>query len=154
MRRTGLGLAGVGAGGGRAEAGLAKRMRRLKGVFASARSHPEERLAARAFDHAEMLRETQRARVAKNRSMATRFIDSHPKLSWVAPETGTIGFVRLEGGDVDGLVERLLANGSLVTPGRFFGVADHFRIGFGMEEGNLEDGLNPLGSALKTLNNN
>jgi hypothetical protein len=56
--------------------------------------------------------------------------------------------VRLEGGDVDGLVERLLAKESLVTPGRFFGVEDHFRIGFGMEQAHLEEGLKRLESAL------
>ena len=86
--------------------------------------------------------------MARNRSIATKFIDSQPKLSWLPPDAGTVGFVRLEGGDVDGLVERLLARDSLVTPGRFFGVDDHFRIGFGMEKANLEEGLKRLDSAL------
>jgi len=143
-----FGLAALRAGWILAEAGLAKRMQRLNGLFASSMSHPAERLAARALDHAEMLLEKQRARVARNRSIATKFIDSHPKLSWLPPEAGTVGFVRLEGGDVDGLVERLLARDSLVTPGRFFGVDDHFRIGFGMEKAHLEEGLRRLDSAL------
>jgi aspartate/methionine/tyrosine aminotransferase len=143
-----FGLAALRAGWILAEAGLAKRMRRLNGLFASSMSHPAERLAARAFDHAEMLLKTQRARVDRNRSIATKFIDSHPRLSWLPPEAGTVGFVRLEGGDVHGLVERLLARDSLVTPGRFFGVDDHFRIGFGMEKARLEEGLKRLDSAL------
>jgi hypothetical protein len=49
---------------------------------------------------------------------------------------------------VDWLNERLEANESLVAPGRFFGVDDHFRIGFGMEQTHLEEGLSRLSSAL------
>jgi len=143
-----FGLAALRAGWILAEPALARRMRRLNGLFASSMSHPAERLAARAFEHAKTLLDKQRKRVARNRSLATRFVESQPKLSWVRPETGTVGFVRLEGGDVDGLVERLLAKDSLVTPGRFFGVDDHFRIGFGMEEDHLEEGLKRLGSSL------
>jgi aspartate/methionine/tyrosine aminotransferase len=123
-------------------------MRRLNGLFASSMSHPAERLAARAFDHADEMLAKQRERVARNRAIATKWIASQPKLSWIPPEAGTVGFVHLEGGHVAGLVERLLANDSLVTPGRFFGADDHFRIGFGMEQAHLEEGLRRLGSAL------
>lgn len=144
-----FGLAALRAGWILAEAGLATRMRRLNGLFASSMSHPAERLAARALDNAETLLEKQRTRVDQNRSVAAKFIASQPRLSWMPPDAGTVGFVRLEGGDVDGLVERLLANDSLVTPGRFFGVNDHFRIGFGMEADHLNEGLKRLASALK-----
>jgi aspartate/methionine/tyrosine aminotransferase len=143
-----FGLAALRAGWILADAGLATRMRRLNGLFASSMSHPAERLASHAFDHAAMLLQRQRARVDRNRSIATQFIESQPKLSWIPPTAGTVGFARLEGGDVDGLVERLLAKDSLVAPGRFFGVSDHFRIGFGMEEAQLVEGLNRLRSAL------
>ena len=143
-----FGLAALRAGWILAEAGLATRMRRLNGLFASSMSHPAERLAARTFEHAKTLLEKQRKRVARNRSIAMKFIESQPKLSWLPPEAGTVGFVRLEGGNVDELVERLLAKDSLVTPGRFFGVNDHFRIGFGMEVDHLNEGLTRLSSAL------
>ena len=143
-----FGLAALRAGWILADAPLATRMRRLNGLFASSMSHPAERLAAHAFDHAEMLLDRQRKRVDKNRSIVAKFIASQPKLSWIAPDSGTVGFVRLEGGDVDGLAERLLAKQSLVTPGRFFGVDDHFRIGFGMEQAHLEEGLRRLESVL------
>jgi len=45
---------------------LAKRIRRLNGLFASSMSHPAERLAARTFEHAKTLLERQRKRVARN----------------------------------------------------------------------------------------
>ena len=143
-----FGLAALRAGWILAEAGLATRMRRLNGLFASSMSHPAERLAARAFDKAPMLLERQRARVDRNRSIATKFIDSQPRLSWKAPETGTVGFVRLDGGGVDALNEKLAPLESLVVPGRFFGVDDHFRMGFGMDESQLTEGLKRLGMAL------
>jgi aspartate/methionine/tyrosine aminotransferase len=144
-----FGLAALRAGWILADAPLAKRMQRLNGLFASSMSHPAERLAARAFDHAEMLLERQRKRVDGNRSIVTRFIASEPRLSWIAPAAGTVGFVRLADGDVDALNERLMAHDSLVAPGRFFGVDDHFRIGFGMEQRHLEEGLKRLSSALE-----
>jgi aspartate/methionine/tyrosine aminotransferase len=143
-----FGLAALRAGWILAEATLAKRMRRLNGLFASSMSHPAERLAARAFDHAEMLLDRQRKRVDRNRSIVIKFIASQPRLSWIAPKAGTVGFVRLDDANVDGLAERLLAHDSLVVPGRFFGVDDHFRIGFGMEQAHLEEGLKRLGTAL------
>ena len=91
---------------------------------------------------------SQRARVDRNLATMADFIASQPSLSWAPPETGTVGFVRLDGGDVDALVERLLARESLVTPGRFFGVPDHFRVGFGMDRPQLEEGLRILASVL------
>ena len=143
-----FGLAALRAGWILAEAELATRIRRLNGLFASSMSHPAERLAARTFEHAKMLLERQRKRVARNRSVVTKFIESQSALSWVPPDAGTVGFVRLEGGNIDDLVERLRARESLVTPGRFFGAADHFRIGFGMEAEHLDEGLKRLGAVL------
>ncbi|HEY8830964.1 MAG TPA: pyridoxal phosphate-dependent aminotransferase [Gemmatimonadaceae bacterium] len=146
-----FGLAALRAGWILADAELATRMRRLNGLFASSMSHPAERLAARTFEHAKTLLDKQQKRVARNRSVVTKFIESQPRLSWVAPDAGTVGYVRLDGGNVDELVERLLAKDSLVTPGRFFGALDHFRIGFGMEADHLDEGLKRLGSALAAV---
>jgi len=145
-----FGLGALRAGWILAEPALADRMKRLNGLFTSQMSHPAERLAARALDHAPLLLESQRKRVARNRKLATEFVEAHPKLSWVRPETGTVGFVRLADGNVDRLVEKLLAEyDTLVAPGRFFGVDDYFRIGFGMDAAVLKEGLRRLGSALE-----
>ncbi|MGH7651152.1 MAG: pyridoxal phosphate-dependent aminotransferase [Gemmatimonadaceae bacterium] len=146
-----FGLAALRAGWILAEPDLATRLRRLNGLFASSMSHPAERLAARAFDNGEELLEKQRTRVDKNRSIVSDFVESQKRLSWVPPETGTVGFVRLESAGVDALVERLLQKESLVTPGRFFGLDDHFRIGFGMERSQLEGGLKRLDASLKEI---
>jgi aspartate/methionine/tyrosine aminotransferase len=146
-----FGLAALRAGWILAEPALAARMRKLNGLFSGSMSHPAERLAVRAFDKADALLEQQRARVDRNRLLVRAFVDAQPRLSWVAPETGTVGFIRLDGANVDALVATLQTKESLVTPGRFFGVPDHFRIGFGMDRAQLEGGLARLESALKEM---
>jgi aspartate/methionine/tyrosine aminotransferase len=142
------GLAALRAGWILAEPDLADRMRRLNGLFTNSMAHPTERLALRALDNAERMLEPGRARVARNRAAVAQLVEAHPELSWVQPEAGTVGFVRLKGDDVDALVERLLARDTLVVPGRFFRAADHFRIGFGMDASQLREGLRRLSSAL------
>lgn len=143
-----FGLAALRAGWILAEPALATRMRRLNGLFTASMSHPAERLAARAMEHAGVLLESQRKRVDSNRKLVTDFVEGQPKLSWVRPEAGTVGWVRLSDGSVEALVDRLLEDDALVAPGHFFGVKDHFRIGFGMDAAVLEEGLRRLGSAL------
>jgi len=143
------GLGPLRAGWILAEAKLADRMKRLNGLFTSSMSHPTERLAARVLDNAERLLQSGRERVAHNHKTVTAFIERNPKLSWAQPEAGTVGFVRLTTGDVDRLVERLLADyDTLVVPGHFFGAPDHFRIGFGMDGAMLEEGLRRVGACL------
>ena len=141
-----FGLAALRAGWILAEPELATRMKRLNGLFTASMSHPAERLGARALDNAETLLTSQRKRVAVNRREVTKFVEEQPGLSWVEPEEGTVGFVRLDGGDVDRLVEWLLTEyDTLVVPGHFFGADDHFRIGFGMSAEVLGEGLRRLG---------
>jgi aspartate/methionine/tyrosine aminotransferase len=143
------GLAALRAGWILAEPELAERMRKLNGLFANSMAHPTERLAARALDHADALLAAGRERVGRNAKLAADFVESQPMLSWVAPANGTVGFVRLAGEDVDGFVDRLERDyDTLVVPGRFFGAGDHFRLGFGMDEAILQEGLRRLGAAL------
>jgi aspartate/methionine/tyrosine aminotransferase len=60
--------------------------------------------------------------------------------------------VRLARGNVDDFVDGLLREyDTLVVPGRFFGARDHFRLGFGMDEAVLKEGLSRLESALAAL---
>jgi aspartate/methionine/tyrosine aminotransferase len=142
------GLAALRAGWILAEPELAAEIRKLNALFTNSMAHPTERLAARALDRADSLLAAERERVGRNARLAMDFVESQPRLSWVPPAAGTVGFVRLDG-NVDDFVERLEADyDTLVVPGRFFGAADHFRLGFGMEQSILEEGLLRLDSAL------
>ena len=132
-----------------AEPELAARMRRLTGLFTNFIAHPTERLAARALDKTATLLDRTRERVDHNRSIVSDFIAAQPRLSWAKPQGGPIGFVRLKDGSVNELVDRLESEyETLVVPGRFFGMSDHFRIGFGMDTPQLEGGLSRLSEAL------
>jgi len=127
----------------------AERIRALQSLFSGHIAHPSERLGARALDRAERLLAPARERLAANRARVEAFIAAQPRLSWAPPAGGTVGFVRLAGGEVDALVERLERDfDTTVAPGRFFGAPDHFRIGMGMSPEVLEEGLARLGRAL------
>ena len=65
---------------------------------------------------------------------------------------GITAFPRLRRGDVDAFDTRLRADfDAAIVPGRFFGLADHFRIGVGAPTEILAEGLARLGAALDEL---
>jgi hypothetical protein len=142
-------MAALRAGWILAEPGIAQRLRKLNGLFTNSMAHPTERLAARALDHADSLLASGRTRVNAHAKLVADFIAANPRLSWTPPAAGTVGFVKLDTGRVDELVDDLLAEeDTVVVPGRFFGSPDHFRIGWGMASAVLEEGLRRMGKIL------
>ncbi|MFO7768936.1 MAG: pyridoxal phosphate-dependent aminotransferase [bacterium] len=147
-----FGLGGLRAGWVIASEETAERVRRLNDLFTVLVAHTTERLALRALERAETLLAPRRALLSRNRERVDTFIRRRGELEWSPPDTGTVGWVRLEGAEVDRLCAVLEGeHESAVAPGRFFGVHDHFRIGFGMEGADLEEALRRLGSALDSL---
>lgn len=145
------GLDGLRAGWIVASPGLARRFRELNDLFGIIMPHPSERLALRALRRIDVLREDVAALLHRNLPHVQRFIDARGELSWLPPDVGPVGFVRLRG-DTDELVRVLERDyDSTAPPGRFFGAPDHFRIGFGMLTEQLEPGLDRLGAALDRL---
>lgn len=131
---------------------LAERMRRLHDLFAGGAAHPSERLAAVALRNADTLLASTNERLRRHVERVDDFITAHPRLEWRKPPAGTVGFVHLLDGSVDELVDRLrLDHDALVTPGRFFGRADHFRIGWGVATEVVEGGLERLAAALASV---
>ncbi|HET9982738.1 MAG TPA: aminotransferase class I/II-fold pyridoxal phosphate-dependent enzyme [Longimicrobiales bacterium] len=143
------GLDGVRVGWILAAPELAERIRRVQNLFFTTLAMPSERLATRALARATALLAPLEALTAHNRDVVDAFVAAEPRLSWLRPPAGTVGFVRLDGGDVDALVERLETRyDTTVAPGRFFGDPAAFRIGFGMDTAVLEEGLRRLAAAL------
>jgi len=143
------GMAALRAGWILAEPAIAQKLRRLNGLFTNSMAHPTERLAARALDHADSLLAAGRTRVDAHAKLVADFIADNPRLSWIPPVAGTVGFVRLDTGRVDELVEELMAEyDTVVVPGRFFGEPEYFRIGWGMASPVLDEGLKRLGEML------
>jgi aspartate/methionine/tyrosine aminotransferase len=133
-----------------ADVDFADRVRRLIGLFHNTMPFVIERLMARALGRAKTLVADVAPLVDRNRAAAGAWIASHPQLSWVAPQAGTVGFVRVAGVDVDALVERLrLRDETAVVPGRFFDDAQAFRVGLGGTADDVDEGLRRIGAALQ-----
>lgn len=144
------GLDGLRAGWVVAEPALAERIRRLNDLFSITTAFPTERLMYRALRRAEALLAPVQALLARNRALVDAFMAAQPRLSWVPPAAGMIGWIRLAGGTVEALIARLEAEHSTtVAPGHFFGVPDHFRLGWGMDTAVLAEGLSRLARALE-----
>jgi aspartate/methionine/tyrosine aminotransferase len=132
-----------------AEASKADKIRKLQDLFMTSMALPSERLGTIALDKADEMLEQNLELLSENFILVKQFVNEHTKLSWQAPKYGSVGFVKYEPGYVDDLVEHALANyNTLVAPGRFFGMAEYFRIGWGMPTEILEEGLNRLSKSM------
>jgi aspartate/methionine/tyrosine aminotransferase len=94
-----------------------------------------------------------RARAIAKRGMQTmaEWVDSRDDVTWVPPYAGIICFPRLEGvEDTVGLAKRALAeHGVMTSPGEYFGLPGHLRIGVGHPDiEHVREGLNLLGETL------
>ncbi len=104
-----------------------------------------------ALERLEALYERARRRYEENFPVLARWVESRPALRWTPPDGGFVGFVRLPSGiDDDALVERLIREqDTWVTPGRFFRAKGGVRIGFGMPQPELVEGLRRVETVLK-----
>ena len=128
---------------------ISEKLRRLNDLFSITTPFPTERMAARALDYADDILLILKKRLTENRLLVEDFLSRHTELTWTPPDAGPVGFVRLKEGSVDELVAQLLEKNAAVAPGRFFGVADHFRLGFGMSKEILVEGLRRLNEVLQ-----
>jgi aspartate/methionine/tyrosine aminotransferase len=146
------GLSGLRCGWILAEPALAERMWRLNELFAVAQAHQAELLSCIALARLGELEAETAPLLARNRAIANAFFAGRGEIE-MAPMTGGItAFPRLLRGDVDALDARLRADyDAAIVPGRFFGLADHFRIGIGSPTPIVEAGLERLGAALDSI---
>jgi aspartate/methionine/tyrosine aminotransferase len=81
------------------------------------------------------------------------WIAGRSDVSWVPPEAGVVGLVRLERvTDTPAFCARLLAErDTLLVPGDFFEAPGHVRLGFGIDQEILAEGLARVGAALDAL---
>jgi aspartate/methionine/tyrosine aminotransferase len=146
------GLSGLRCGWILAEPALAEKMWRLNELFAVAQAHQAERLSCIALARLDEIAADNAILLDRNRAIANAFFESRGEIE-VAPMTGGItAFPRLLRGDADALDAKLRAEcDAAIVPGRFFGLADHFRIGVGSPTPIVEGGLDRLGAALDRL---
>jgi aspartate/methionine/tyrosine aminotransferase len=146
------GLSGLRCGWILAAPELTERFWRLNELFSVAQSHATERLSLLALARLDEVAAGTPALLARNRALANAFFAGRAELE-VAPMTHNVTcFPRLKRGDVDALEARLRAAwDTSIVPGRFFGLANHFRLGVGGSTETVAEGLKRLGLALDEL---
>jgi aspartate/methionine/tyrosine aminotransferase len=88
-----------------------------------------------------------------NYPIVKEWMEGRSDLEWVEPRYGVIAFPKILGGFDSMKLAMLLLDKfrTMISPGRFFGPEDHFRIGFGGDEVMVKGGLETLGLALDEL---
>jgi aspartate/methionine/tyrosine aminotransferase len=144
------GLDGLRCGWAIANADVAKAMWRLQDFFGVNGTIPAERTSVVALEHIDRFVERTRAIIGRNRPLIEAFMGQHrEQLDWVVPDAGPVCFPRLRAGSAEGLCERLRAQFDVgVIPGHFFGMPEHFRLGFGGPTEELRAGLERLSECL------
>jgi hypothetical protein len=126
------GLSGLRCGWILAAPALTERMWRLNELFAVAQAHQAERLSCIALARLDEIAAENRPLLDRNRAVANAFFAGRGEIEIAPMKGGITAFPRLLHGDVDALDARLRADHDCaIVPGRFFGLADHFRIGVG-----------------------
>ena len=146
------GLSGLRCGWILASPALAEKMWRLNELFGVAQAHPAERLSCLALARLDEIGAELPALLARNRALANDFLAGRSDLEAAPLVHGITALPRLLRGDPDALDARLRTHyDTAIVPGRFFGLADHFRIGVGGPTETVEAGLERLGAALDEL---
>ncbi|MFT4884872.1 MAG: aspartate/methionine/tyrosine aminotransferase [Natronomonas sp.] len=110
-----------------------------------------QHVARQAWDRRDEILAENREHAAANRELVVEFLDEHD-LSWSAPDCGTNAFVEVPEGFAGGesfcrgLVE---AESVVLAPGETFDRPDWFRIGFGLPQEELVEGLARVDSFLQ-----
>ncbi len=143
------GLSGLRCGWVLARPEVVQAMFRLRDLFESIPPHVSERLSVVAFRHLGKIRERSKRLMDENRGVLRSTLLSRDDIACFDPGFGTVVFPRWTGGKVDDLADTLLEKQETsITPGRFFGLPDRFRIGLGGETAMFREGMKRLCGAL------
>ena len=124
----------------------------MNDLFGVHQPHPSDRLSVFAFDHMDRVAGRARRLLETNRPLVLDFLRSRPDLECFVPEHGTTLFPRLKHGSVGALASLLLEKyETMIVPGCYFEMPQHFRIGIGTTTEALREGLQRLGAALDEL---
>ena len=146
------GLGGLRCGWILAQPDLATRMWHIKDLIDPSAPHPAEQLSVIAFRQLPQLAARAKTLIERNRALLLPFLHSSSQIDLTLPDYGTCVFPRLKSGDGDRLFDLLYDRyDTAVVPGRFFEMADHFRLGIGVENNIFAEGLERLRSALGKL---
>jgi len=145
------GLNGLRCGWILAEPELIRKIWHLNDLFGVIPAHPAELLSVVALRNISKIAARANNLLTTNRKILNQFFDQHSdELDVIRPEFGTISFPRLKNGNGDAFCKNLFEKfETLVVPGRFFDMPNHFRLGIGSATENFKAGLERLSEALK-----
>ena len=144
------GLNGLRCGWVLAEPELIQKIWHLNDLFGVIPAHPAEILSVIALRNIGKIAARANNLLTTNRKILNHFFDQHTdKIDVIRPEFGTISFPRLKNGNGDEFCKFLLEKfETLVVPGRFFEMPNHFRLGIGSSTENFRSGIGRLSEAL------
>jgi len=146
------GLSGIRCGWVLGKPDLIKKMWHLGDLFYVNHVYSAQQLGTIAFANLETISGWARNILDHNHNIFNRFNQIKTYLEIVYPGFGTVIYPRLKNGKVEELYRLLLDKfDTVITPGRFFEMPDHFRIGLGCPADQFEIGLQNLGKALDIL---
>jgi aspartate/methionine/tyrosine aminotransferase len=128
--------------------------RNLKWLVAPTFGLPNTAMARQLIPLMPQLRDRARAIARRGMDVVGEWIDSREDVTWVPPYAGIICFPRFEGvGDSVSLARRALEeHGVMTSPGEFFGLPGHLRIGVGHPDlEHVREGLRLLGETLDSM---
>ena len=146
------GLSGLRCGWVLAAPELAHRMYRINDLFGVYGASMADMVSVIALDHLARVTERAKTVLAANRPMMDAFLDSRDDVLCVRPEFGTIAFPKLlhrNVQDLDQLLREKYQTG--ITPGHYFDMPQHFRIGIGGDPEMTRVAFDRLGQALDEL---
>lgn len=130
---------------------ILRRIRRIKDYTTVGGSSPGQILATWALQRHRRFAQRARAILDRNRTIVRERFDAIPSVEGRVPSAGTVLFPHCSR-SVDRLASRLVRKyRTVIAPGRFFGVKDHFRLGLGGDSAELAQGLANLERALKDV---
>ena len=146
------GLSGLRCGWILARPAMAKKLWHLNDLFGVIPAHSAERLSCIALEHLDEIGAHARSLLETNKELLNSFYATRDDLDWWPHRFGTVSFPRLKRGDVDALCRLLVEKyETSITPGRFFEMPQHFRIGIGCDTEMLREGLDRLNEALNEM---
>jgi aspartate/methionine/tyrosine aminotransferase len=112
-----------------------------------------EKIAFEVLKQKEKLILETKALLINNLAQVEKWISSCPDLEWISPKAGVVGFPRLVSlNSTERLCKILVEKYKTFTvPGYCFEMPEYFRIGFGISQHELSEGLLRLGMALEDV---
>ncbi|MFB3814590.1 MAG: aminotransferase class I/II-fold pyridoxal phosphate-dependent enzyme [Terriglobales bacterium] len=146
------GLSGLRCGWILGDPELVSRIWWINDLFGVHQPFVADQFSIAAFDRIDRVAARAKNLLGTNRPIALGFLRSRTDLECFIPEHGTTLFPRLKRGNVEALAKLLRDEyETMIVPGCYFEMPQHFRLGLGIATETLREGLARLAAALDRI---